>query len=153
MNAFVRLLVAFIALSLTSCGGASIAAPSQLASPSPSLDPAVVQHLQLNNSRFERKPLVRTPAVSSDQAIVLAQQGLTGTLSRAVTQYGQLYSPLLGARSDRAAWLVTLDGVAPPVLGAPGQSSPTGALRTYAFIDAEDGRGLMMFAEGAGPPP
>ena len=139
-----------IALTLTSCGGGYAPASSQPVSPSPSLEPAVAQHLQLNNSRFELKPAPGNVAVSSDQAIAAARNGLTGTLVGGTARYGELHSPLLGLRSDRAAWLVVLEGVAPPApRGAP---APVGPARTYAFIDAEDARGLMQFSEGAGPP-
>ncbi len=114
-----------------------------------SVEPALAVYLQTNDMTFDRRSAPSDVPISRDRAIALAQVGLSGTLTRATAEYGQLHGNL-GERSDRAAWLVVLEGVARP---APtGGPAPVGRRRTFVFLDAEDGRGLTSFGEGAGPP-
>lgn len=138
-----------IVLLLVSCASAiSRAAPQPSATAS--LDPALVTHLQMNNETFDRRSAPGDVPISRDRAIALAQTGLAGKLTGAPAEYGQLHGNF-GQRADRAAWLVVLEGVARPA--PPGGPAPVGRRRTFVFLDAEDGRGLTSFPDGAGPPP
>lgn len=148
-----RLLLLAAGLAAGACG--TIGGPrSALASSTPTssaaaLDPDVALQLRLNNASFQ---LLASPApgsISEDDAVAAVLEQVTGTVGARRVQFGRLHAPLLGARSDRDAWLVILDGVAPP--RPSGGAPPTGSIRTAAFVDAQDGRGLFMFATGAGP--
>jgi len=125
------------------------AALPSTATPSPTLTRVALGRILKPNESFDPLPEPSQPEISRARAIELAQTGLTGTLTSASAEYGRLRSPQLGTRSDRFAWFVTLEGLAPP---APrGGPQPTGARRTFAFVDAEDGRPLISVSEGAGP--
>ena len=134
--------------AIVACGTPATPAPTR--SVGPTLDPIVAQHLQLNNATFDVQPAPATVSVSAQRSVELASVGLTGNLTASRTTFGELRAPKLTPRSDRFAWLVELDGLAPPAPA--GGPTPVGPRKTFVFIDSEDGRGLMSVGVGAGPP-
>ena len=111
----------------------------------------VQQMLAANGESFEPLDVQTNVGITESQAIAAALAQVSGTPTRTSAVFGRLKVPgRLGVRSDRLAWLVTIEGAAPPRLNTAGPA-PVGPLRTAAFIDAEDGRNLIMIATGAGP--
>jgi hypothetical protein len=139
-----------IAIAAASCAAG---APASVGSPTAS---AIVVTLDLqrffaaNGATFEPQDAPANVHITADAALAIVRAQVTGTPTQTSATFGRLRDPQLGVRSDRLAWLVTIDGAAPP-RQSPGGPAPGGPMRTMAFIDAEDGRDLEMLASGAGP--
>lgn len=141
-------LIAFAAAGCASAGSPPSSAPSPSAIAVPLVD--AQRFLAANGASFEPQDAPTSVATTADAAIAIVRGQVTGAPTQTTAVFGRLLGPRLGVRSDRLAWLVTIDGVAPPRWNFSGPAY-VGPLRTVAFVDAEDGRIMAMIATGEGP--
>lgn len=112
------------------------------------VDAEALREVTRNGGSFMPAPPDARPAISAGEAIAVVLDRTTGEPADRSATLGFLHMPALGARSDRLAWLVVVEGVARPAGSGEVASTPR---RTWAYIDAEDGRHLFSGGFGLGP--
>lgn len=119
------------------------------ASPTPPELSEAEQAIVTNGGTFTIASPDARPTIDRNHAIAITREGGSGTPTSQFATLGTLRMPKLGARSERLAWLVVIEGIAPPAGPSQSPSEPRGS---WAYIDAEDGRPLVSGSSGLGPP-